>query len=252
SDLALLHEHVGGLQIAVDAAHLVEGADASGQLNEPVAQPRAREAGPADRRRWLLLEERRPTHPLHGEEPEVAVAEQLVQDDEVLVGDVCDPPELLLEPSEGEPRGPVQDLERELLPPVAVEHRVHDSARTLAQELERDEPLGQVGDEFHACRCHRPQASSDGPDRPATPGWLRAPSEDDPPRSEPTRGRPAAQVKVSSLWTTGRSDGPSNRRVTRPFPAAAAAQASSQALQRIRCREYSTRSESSAGSCSAP
>src|SRR5690606_22706380 len=60
---ALLHEHVGGLQIAVDAAHLVEGADASGQLNEPVAQPRAREAGPADRRRWLLLEERRPTHP---------------------------------------------------------------------------------------------------------------------------------------------------------------------------------------------
>jgi hypothetical protein len=167
------HQHVVGLQVAMELAGGVHREQALGDLPEHVAQrvmifERAREehfhaarARPGLRLAAALLGAARAVHRvllpapgpeqvaqevfalhvLHREEPLAAGAEQLVELHEVLVADVGQGAELALEPVDAGRVDAAQRLERDARLALAIERQVHRAHAAFAQLALDHEPI---------------------------------------------------------------------------------------------------------------
>jgi hypothetical protein len=142
-------QHVVGLEVAVQQARAVQRAHSGRELVERrhdlVVEPRAllrerveRDVDAADRRALgvepeigvqLLARD-----VLHGQEPRVLRAPELVQLDQVGVAQVRERAELALEAQHALAVHAEQLLERELLAGLAIADQVHGAHRALAQE----------------------------------------------------------------------------------------------------------------------
>src|SRR5687768_6520157 len=79
---------------------------------------------------------------LHGKEPVQAVGEQLVESDQIRVGDIGKSPELPLEAVQVRPLRMTQELQSDADRAFAIEGFVHDPEATLPQLANQLEPVG--------------------------------------------------------------------------------------------------------------
>jgi hypothetical protein len=157
-------EHVGRLEVAVELARDVQGGDAGDQLGERVAQALDDEArrgdGLGDRvlvavvggglggggRRAVgsdVVAEAHALDVLHGDEPLVVVGHELVEGDEVVVGDAGGRTELVLEAVEAAGLERAERLEGDAAAAFAVEGGVddaHAAGPELADQVVAAEP----------------------------------------------------------------------------------------------------------------
>ena len=159
-----VHEHVRGLEVAVQHARGVDRPDRAGELTQPRSQAlvelgrpaRARRAARAlaqlrggGQRRAHPLDEVDAVDVLHREEHPLALGEQRVQADEVVVRDVGERAELSLEAVQRARAHAEQGLERDDLTSLVIERLVDDPHPARAEPpADREPPVRAELDEL--------------------------------------------------------------------------------------------------------
>src|SRR5262249_31140004 len=130
---SLGHEHVRGVEVAVELAGLVERPDAPRELEQRRPEARLIEAGD---RIAHVLEEARSLDVLHGEKPGVLPGDELVERAEVRVDDALGLAELFLEAVEKRGAHLLERLQRDPLAALAVDRLVDEAHPSGADEAD--------------------------------------------------------------------------------------------------------------------
>ena len=109
------------------------------ELPEDVAQERLVRARSRRRRMANVFDDRLAAYQLHREEPSIALAEQLVERDEIRMGKIGQRPEFAFEPIEGRGVGCVQQLQGDRRTTFAIENFVDDTEAALPEAAANSE-----------------------------------------------------------------------------------------------------------------